>query len=258
MGAFTKLTSDCLRLGGIKPQHNRVREMKLAHASCIGFLFAAGLSLFESADAAIINYDLTANPSYSIANYYPPDTNGYSLVTQTFPLADASTGASQQSARTVSVGDTISGTINFSSPYSQDASPLGDTFLVFLQSAVNYGFAYIASSLSFYKDGALVDTPVHAGQGQSSAPTVFASAFSSGITPAYTFDRIVFSTTVSRIYDQSLHDVPSVNLIAGTPQLLIYSYAAPVPLPACLWLLASGLGGVGIFARRKRAAKATN
>lgn len=224
----------------------------------IALLIAAALLAAPVAgNAATITYTLTGNTS-DVSVF--TSTNGGISYTSYFlaPLTNAATGLNTLPDLTLNAGDTIDGSLTLSSPLTIPAS--GDQgFDIYLLSGPAPGGAVLDfsdESITLYDRGAAVPTPANWLRPSSAGALIVSETeLSSATDPAFTFDTVDFSETITNIFTgppgtppvssvilTSLFD-PSLSVVERTP--------ASVPEPAAPWLLVSGLGGLWIFKRRR-------
>jgi hypothetical protein len=171
------------------------------------------------------------------------------------PLDSAATGRNQLPSLTVNVGDTFTGSVDFSGPVSIPAGVPGDTE-VFLQLYENTGSSTdldgYTASIQYFKNGVQVTPPASIGGTSSNACCGYVGFnvdLNSG-NSAFTFDQLLYNVTITSISSTTGH-----TLVEGSSAPFLGFEAfnpAAVPLPASAWLLVSGLSGMGVLARQRR------
>jgi len=203
----------------------------------IGGLIAF-LALAAPATAATISYDLTGDTT---AAYTDPGSPGIAFI----DLADTSTVSGQVPSQVIRVGDTLHITISLNHPISPT-----EAFL-FLHKAPGLAFGFDAS-MSFFNGATEVFAP-----GSWLTPSTGSSeALAFGIgnhtfeSDTLTFDKIIANVVINVMTRPTLI-LPETwsNLAVYDPNLV-----ATTPLPGALLLMMTGLGGLGVVARRKRGA----
>jgi hypothetical protein len=211
---------------------------------------AAALGLFASgADAATVSLNGSGTMTYSFQYVAPNSTtptvsNDYNLsVPGQYQFGDTFTTQQTQTLGTSSVG---SYSFQDSYRFTVGAAATGDTLVAslglpptFNMTNLQFRLYQVASATTQPIVGGIPagSTLVTAWMGPPSGQTSVTASFS-GIKSGQTYMLDVAGTASGT----------NGGNYVGSLQL------APVPLPAALWLLVSGLGGVGAFARKRKIA----
>jgi hypothetical protein len=197
--------------------------------------------------AETVTYTLTGGAAISC-----PSCVGSNLEAYKVDLVDASTGLSSLPGFTLNVGDTIDGTVTLSTPLTVPAGAGGNGVVLLIAGDGKTTFNY-TDSLSFYDNGVQVAPPSQWSNFNSEKGALVPAAFSFSLapTPAFTFDQLAFEATVTGMLDQNNNPINTVNLGTFVDPVL-QADVNPVPLPATVWLLLSGIGGLAaVLAKRK-------
>jgi len=210
-------------------------------------------SLSTSANATTISYNLSGdiNEFFEFTTVNP--TSGRTIYGGNQPLIDVVTGSRQLTGFTLSVGDVINGTVTLDGPFTVPAADLSSGFSVSLFHISNNSTVLQTSSLSFFKDGVPVTMPLGFYDFTTNVGGLgFGKVSVRNASPSITFDTFIFGGTITGILDQNNVAISSVALTPVNTALIynVYDNVAPTPLPAAGWLLFSGLGGLGVFARK--------
>ena len=209
---------------------------------------ACGLATFLAvsgpAAATTFTYDLTGDTNTA---YTDPAWPGYTYI----DLADANTGTALSPGYTLNVGDTVQVTIALNNPVTFNALD------IFLQETNdNTTWVWYNSTYAFSLGGAAVPEPA-SDWGHDSATRGGLGLGIGYYTDAgtFTFDKVVVDAAITSMTDGlSGPAVASIDLTQYVPYIGLYNLpVATTPIPGTLLLMSTALGGLGIFARRKRA-----
>jgi hypothetical protein len=197
------------------------------------------------AHATTTNYTLTGGAA-TTQNYG-------TAIENTVALTNSGTGQKSLSGFTVDVGDSIDGTITLSTPMTVPAGNSGSELLIQLLGIGNStpGTIYYNESLTFYNNGLEVAPPSQWTHFGGSGGVYSLGTTSTAPTPAFSFNEIVFDSTITSILGPS-GSASSATLTTYSPELTVTGFT-PVPLPAAAWLMLCGLSGIGALTRKKRA-----
>jgi hypothetical protein len=203
---------------------------------------AAFLALSAPASATTFTYNLTGDTN---TGYTDPAWPGWTYVDTT----DANTGSASFPGYSIHVGDTIQVTLSLNNPATFNELDL------FLQEASDTANISYDQTVLFSLGGALVPNP-STGFWDGSVVAVGGLGFGSGYSPqtgTLTFDSLVLNAVITALEDPKGTGVSSIELLAFPTYVGFYNPAvATTPLPGALLLMSTALGGLGIFARRKR------
>lgn len=227
-------------------------------------LLLAGVAAMCGAKAATYTYNLAGDPVDVTTSSDIGGSCGCLNVQSTLVLVNTATGLNSVPAITLNDGDTINGTIMLDSPWTMPASSPGAFFGIGLQSGDGISVSAIATddSFSFLDHGVPVPVPA-AFEFQSGVaaggPGLMLSMASplfdppwvptSSPTPAFTFDQIDFSGTMTWAANGSHQVIDSAPLISGVPYIVTLTSPPPAAAPeldpaflgSALTLLVGGL-----------------
>ena len=222
-----------------------MNSRRLPALACLLLLMFLALTPVE---AATLSYDLTGDPSQLITTLTPGDP----WIDQTLYLTDASTGSNLLPGGFVlSVGDTVSVKINFNSPFTVPASQYGASFDLDLNLANGANSFSSTESVSYYENGTPVVPAGFSGILNGGSRLVLGQWGGSSASPGFSFDEVVFSASVDAMYENGA-GVSSATLLPTQPLVDVLYDPIPTPLPAAIWLLLSGIGGLGLLTRTSR------
>lgn len=235
--------------------HNRTRLLVA--------VVLAGIGATCSAQATTITYDLYGYvPGVQTTTSYG-GSYGYYTVTNTLYLGNTDTGGDTVPAITLNTGDTINGIVSLSNPWTLPATRGGGgaSISLFLQNAQGTDTLAVGlnDSVSFFYHGAPVSVPsgFDLNGGSAGGPLLDISTIDTDATPAFTFDQIDFSGTMTFALDDSFQDVNTASLNSSYPVLSVMYYPLQTaPSPATAWLMLPGLLGIWAMTRRRKAAQA--
>lgn len=205
------------------------------------FSLAAIVADVTPAGASTITYNLTGNPA-DLVNV----PTGDSFIEKILFLTDADTGSSQIPGVAISPGDIINANISLSGPLNV---PPGSSIILELQALPAGGSVGTAESVSYSNGGVTVAPPPGLGNISDSGGRLSLGQLTTQNTPSFLFDAVALSGTVTFI-TQSGQSVSSATLQASSPDLVLL-HPAPIPVPAAMWLLLSGLGGLRFLVKRR-------
>jgi hypothetical protein len=190
------------------------------------------------ATAATITYTLTGGAAEPCPSCVDPPLEAYEVNLE--PVVPGFT---------LSVGDTINGTVTLSTPLTVPAGA-GFNGVTLLLAAPGPGYTVnYTDRISFYDNGEPVSPPGQWGDIQGPTGALILGASSSGPSAAFTFDKLTFDSTIAGLLDPNNNSINSVNLGITVPSL--DAVVDPVPLPATAWLLLSGIAALGVSARTR-------
>lgn len=220
--------------------------MKLAVNFAAAFGLAAFLVTSAPASAASFTYDLAGDTS---AGYTDPAWPGWTYI----DTADANTGATSFPGYSLRVGDTVQVTVALNNPVSFNSLDL------FLQETNDTTTIWYDQTVVFSLGGLTVPNP-STGFWNGSAGAGGGLGFAPGFYPdagSLTFDKVIVNAVITALTDPVGGAVASIELLQFPTYIGYYNTAvATTPLPGALLFMMTALGGLGIFARRKRAASA--
>ena len=206
---------------------------------------AAFLAMSAPATAANISYNLVGDTATTYPSTLYPQ---WSFI----DLSDANTGSSLFPGYTLNVGDTVNLTLTLTSPISFT------DYTVWMQEApagsmINFNPTYLYSL-----GGATVPVPSSnwgytIGSGDGLA---FGGTYVLWGSETFSFDKVIVSAVITSMTDATNQSVTSLGIAEGWAGVSIFNVnpqVATTPLPGGLLLMMTGLGGLGIVARRKRA-----
>jgi len=202
---------------------------------------AAFLALCAPASANTFTFDLAGDTTTA---YSVPPVLQYKWI----DLHDATSGSTTLPGITLHAGDTVQTTVtlNHSMPFS---------ILDFFLQAANDDSVTLTSdtTYTFSLGGAVVTEPgtwLHA----NSTDAGLAVGTGSGGPDLLSADKIIMNIAITSLTDKFGNTVASLELAPGQPYIGFFNPVASAPIPPTLWLMTTALGGLGIFARRRRKA----
>jgi len=209
------------------------------------FGLAAFLALSVPASATTFSYDLAGDTN---AAYTDPAWPGWTYIDTT----DANTGATSFPPYSVHVGDIVQVTLTLNNPASFTDLDL------FLQEASNSATIFYDQTVLFSLGGVSVPNP-GTGFWNGVAGARGGLGFAPGFSPdvgTLTFDKLILSAVITALNDPLGSAVSSIELSQAPTYVGFYNPVVATPIPGALLLMATSLGGLGIFARRKRSVAA--
>jgi hypothetical protein len=220
--------------------------MKLGLNFAAAFGLAAFLSMSAPASAASYTYDLVGDTTTA---YTDPAWPGWTYVDTT----DATSGATSHPGYTLQVGDTIQVTISLNNPASFNYLD------IFLQETNDTTTIWYDQTVLFSLGGVTVPNPSTGfwdGHGGAGGGLGFAPGFDPD-PGSLTFDKVILNAVITALTDPVGGAVGSIELLPFPTYIGFYNPAvATTPLPGAMLFMMTALGGLGIFARRKRTASA--
>ncbi len=213
------------------------------------FAAVCGLAAFmafsaPASAATAYTYDLAGDTSKA---YGDPAWPGWAYV----DLTDPNSGATSFPAFSLQVDDTIQVTVALNNPVTFTDLDL------FLQEASNTSIIGYDQTVLFSLGGLPVSNP-GTGFWDGSAGAAGGLGFAPGFSPdsgSLTFDKIIVNAVIKSLADSVGGTVSSVELLPFPTYIgFKNSNLATTPLPGALLLMTTALGGLGLVARRKRAA----
>jgi hypothetical protein len=223
--------------------------MDARHALAGVFSLIATVAFAAPAGAATITYNLIGDPAYLTVVAVPP---GDSVLDQRLLLTDADTGLGQVPGSVVSVGDTINATLTLSSALTVPYSTAGAAVILELAAVPNNVGIDYTESATYYDGGLQVLPPLGFNNVSGSGGALgLGQIAGDSPTPGFSFDKAIFSATIDSIVDAQIgENLTQTTLTPANPAIEMLTYPQPVPLPAAFWLLLSGIGCLGVLARR--------
>lgn len=221
------------------------------------FKWVAILALFGAAQcasaASTYTYNLTTDPTTVNISGGTETINNkvYPLIDYTFSLTNAMTGLNSVPAVTLKTGDTINGTITFSSSWTLPATADGVNLFLGLQpyEVGDVPVNITNESIAFFNNGTPVSPPfptdISTGAGGYLEIGIGDSWNS---TATFAFDQIEFSGTMTPVANSNV--ISPISLVSGVPTLDVYA-VSPVPEVDSYKMLFAGLGLIVLVVRRK-------
>jgi hypothetical protein len=224
------------------------------HSRLVIAFVLAGVGATCGAKATTVSYDFTANPA-SLVTF----TEGSGTLVDDLFLTNTATGSNNVPAITLNDGDTIDGTLSLSSPWTMPASGIkngaGGALIISLQDLDSGVGVDMNESLSFFDHGVEVSPPAGYATIEGSGGAVGIGLLWSGASPAFTFDQIDFSGTMT-FARSGIETVSSVSLDSANPYLeVLTNPPSTAPSPGTGWLLLAGLGCLWVMAGGRQAAR---
>jgi hypothetical protein len=172
------------------------------------------------------------------------------ITIDTFNLTNSSDGTNSLPAITLSVGDTVTGTVALSSPMTVPASPEfgGVQLSLYQEQGAPDPLIFYNETVSFLNNGIAIPYPSVTISSSNFGVILGDSASQGTPTPSYTFNEIAFSATITNELFPPTR-ISSLDLTSGSPTLQLFFEPVPLPLPSLLML--SALGGLAGFCRRR-------
>jgi len=230
-GFTYSFTGTCANFNG----YDLLLNSQGAAGQLIGYVDLNGVSYFTPAVpgwevTATHNFNLTGNTASLSENLR---TAGNPFVQYYFPLINTANGLSQIPAFTLSVGDTLQGTVSLNNavtvPASTAPNALADLSvgipLSKLSTDVNIA---MTESVTYLYNGLPVTLPA----GFKTLPGSNGALILGGgnavvATAGFTFNQVQFQATVTSILNASNQHISSVAIPTGTPSLQYTSYLPP-------------------------------
>jgi len=211
---------------------------------------AAFLALSAPASAASITYDLAGDTATITTFSAHPQWRW-------LDLTDAGTGSDLLPGRTLNVGDTVNLTVTLNNPVSFTG------YTVYLQDSPVGSLINFSSTYSYFLGGVSVPTPTPSSNWATTSGSYDALSFGEQYVifgpDEFSFDKVIVNAVITSMADPSSNPISSLALAESYPGISLYNFnpvVAATPLPGGLLLMMTALGGLGIVARRKRAASA--
>lgn len=217
--------------------------------SRIQFLILIALAIIGvgPAKATTDTFNLTGDTANLIASYVngnPPSFIG------TLGLTNSATGLNQISGFTLSVGDIINGTVDLNNAITVPSSPDSQWFDIDFLNSSGTDFN-MSETVTFYHNGVQVTPGGDFNTYDGSGGYLSIGGATTNAAPAFTFDEMVFTATVTSMLNASNSEpVSSVNLPNGTPDLRVTGLGV-VPEPST-WTMIAGAVPLWLALRRRQ------
>jgi hypothetical protein len=215
-----------------------------------GLHFAAGCALTAflatsaPASATTFTYDLSGNTNTAYAD---PAWPGWAYI----DLTDSVTGTGPHPGYALSVGDSVQVAVKLDNPVTFHEFEIG------LQGMADYSGVIFNPTYSYFSGGIPVPAPSSDwGESDNAYGGFGLSGYFYAGSSTFSFDQVIVNAVITAMTDPSNQPVSFINLTEKwAPYIGFYnSSLATTPLPGGLLLMMTALGGLGIFAQRKRAA----